>query len=192
MLQTVHPYSYKNCFGGLIICHIPRFSTLTNECRVVGSSAQMQQPSKKISSSDESSPSPSVYPSTLKILSKTNNDYRRKRKNQQVDDNDLIVQILARLDSSSYLFALQEDAKTITENNIIPKYFPWNQKTVVEEGGERANHHKITKTIPKDIDELHIITHQDELHASFGDVFGPCVLGVMEMDNRKKTSSSTM
>jgi hypothetical protein len=154
----------------------------------------MQQPSKKISSSDESggditavSPSPSVSPSPLKRLSKTNNDNRRKRKNQQVDDNDLIVQILARLDSLSYLLALQEDAKTITENNIIPKYFPWNQKTVVEEGGR-------AKTIPKDIDELHIITHQDELHASFGDgdVFGPCMLGVMEMDNRKKTGSSTI
>ena len=175
----------------------------------------MQQPSKKISSSDESggdiitavSPSPSVSPSPLKRQSKTNTDNRRKRKNnQQVDDNDLIVQILARLDRSSYLLALQEDAKTITENNIIPKYFPWNEKSIVEEGGRvvsggggvnlllsssETNHHKITKTIPKDIDELHIITHQDELHASFGDVFSPCVLGVMEMDNRKKTSCSS-
>lgn len=171
----------------------------------------MHQPSKKISSSDESggditavSPSPSVSPSPLKRLSKTNNDNRCKRKNQQVGDNNFIVQILARLDRSSYLLALQKDAKTITENNIIPKYFPWNQKTIVEDGGgvgiggvhllsSSTNHHKIKKTMPKDIDELHIITHQDELHASFGDgdVFGPCVLGVMEMDNRKKTSSST-
>ena len=176
----------------------------------------MQQPSKKISSSDESggditavSPSPSVSPSPLKRQSKTNNDNRRRRKTQKViDDNDLIVQILSRLDGSSYLFALQEDARTITENNLMPKYFPWKQnKSAVEEeegrvveGGvvnlllssSETNHHKITKTIPNDIDEMHIITHQDELHSSFGEVFGPCVLGVMEMDNRKKKSSSTI
>jgi len=133
----------------------------------------MQQPSKKISSSDDSggditavSPSPSVSPSPLKRQSKTNNDNRRRRKTQEViNDNDLIVQILSRLDGSSYLFALQEDARTITENNLMPKYFPWNQnKSAVEEEGRvvvggvvnlllsssETNHHKITKTIPND------------------------------------------
>lgn len=57
---------------------------------------------------------------------------------------------------------------------LIPPHFPWRDTSCLPQ--------KIAKTIPRDIDDLHVVTHcDDELYAPFGDFKGP--LGFGRYDN---------
>ena len=130
-----------------------------------------------------------------------------------IPDNDLIVQILARLDGSAYREALHQDAgvscvlpvllvvsslsypstfeshshqsdqlqlvtqthfkKSLNENYLFPANFPWCPKKRLPQ--------KMIKTMPRDIDDLRVISHcQDDLHAPFGDFKGPFGFGRYE------------
>mmetsp|Transcript_15543 Transcript_15543/g.33658 ORF Transcript_15543/g.33658 Transcript_15543/m.33658 type:complete len:955 (-) Transcript_15543:1141-4005(-) len=91
----------------------------------------------------------------------------------EIPNDDLIVQILARLDGPSYNQALYQDAGSINENFLVPPYFPWHSRTHLPQ--------KMVKTMPRDIDDLHVITHcKDKLHAPFGDFQGPFGFGKYE------------
>ncbi|KAL7536725.1 hypothetical protein ACHAXR_011212 [Thalassiosira sp. AJA248-18] len=81
----------------------------------------------------------------------------------EIPDDDLIVQILARLDGPSYRQSLYQDAGSINENFLVPPHFPWHSRKRLPQ--------KMVKTLPRDIDDLHVISQcQDELHAP--DKFG--------------------
>mmetsp|Transcript_32195 Transcript_32195/g.69483 ORF Transcript_32195/g.69483 Transcript_32195/m.69483 type:complete len:954 (+) Transcript_32195:30-2891(+) len=101
-----------------------------------------------------------------------------------IPDDDLIVQILARLDGSSYSRALYKDARSINENFLVPPNFPWHSRKRLPQ--------KMMKTMPRDIDDLHVITHcQDELHAPFGDFQGPFGFGRYENGHVRGNCSSS-
>jgi hypothetical protein len=75
-------------------------------------------------------------------------------------------------------------AKSITENFLVPIHFPWHSSAKLSQ--------KIVKTLPRDIDDLPIITHcLDELHAPFGDFLGPFGFGRYENGQSKGNYSST-
>ncbi len=62
----------------------------------------------------------------------------------------------------------------MNNNFLLPPHFPWGSTSCLPQ--------KIVKTIPRDIDDLHVITHcDDELYAPFGDFKGP--LGFGRYDN---------
>mmetsp|Transcript_580 Transcript_580/g.1149 ORF Transcript_580/g.1149 Transcript_580/m.1149 type:complete len:978 (-) Transcript_580:122-3055(-) len=110
-----------------------------------------------------------------------NSDDTRK---VEIPDDDLTVQILARLDGPSYNQALYQDARSINENFLVPPHFPWHSRTRLPQ--------KMIKTMPRDIDDLYVITHcQDELHAPFGDFQGPFGFGRYENGHAKGNYSST-
>lgn len=91
----------------------------------------------------------------------------------EIPDDDLIVQILARLDGAAYSQALEQDAGSINKNFLVPPHFPWHSRTRLPQ--------KMVKTMPRDIDDLHVITHcEDKLHAPFGDFQGPFGFGRYE------------
>lgn len=91
---------------------------------------------------------------------------------EEIPNDDLIVHILARLDGQSYNQALYQDAKTINTNFVMPQAFPYHSKKRLPQ--------KLVKTMPRDIDDLQVITHcLDELHAPLGDK-GPFGFGRYE------------
>lgn len=93
----------------------------------------------------------------------------------EIPKNDLIVQILARLDGHSYNQALSQDANSINNNFLASSSFPWQSKARL------PLPQKLVKTMPRDIDDLDVITHcQDELRAPFGDFKGPFGYGRYE------------
>eukprot|EP00804_Cyclotella_cryptica_P019156 CCRYP_017798-RA/>CCRYP_017798-RA protein AED:0.33 eAED:0.33 QI:135/1/1/1/0/0/2/232/913 len=93
--------------------------------------------------------------------------------NVHVFNDSVAVQILSRLDEYAYEKAIDEDARTINEKYLLPLSFPWRQ-------GARLPK-KALKAMPRDIDELHAITHCDgTLHAPFGDFNGPFGFGRYE------------
>mmetsp|Transcript_36357 Transcript_36357/g.74117 ORF Transcript_36357/g.74117 Transcript_36357/m.74117 type:complete len:864 (-) Transcript_36357:1037-3628(-) len=93
---------------------------------------------------------------------------------EEIANDDLIAQILARLDNQAFDAALHRDAKSMNNNFLLPPHFPWRDKLCLPQ--------KIAKTIPRDIDDLHVVTHcDDELYAPFGDFKGP--LGFGRYDN---------
>ena len=62
----------------------------------------------------------------------------------------------------------------MNNNFLLPPHFPWRDTLCLPQ--------KIVKTIPRDIDDLHVVTHcDDELYAPFGDFKGP--LGFGRYDN---------
>ena len=62
----------------------------------------------------------------------------------------------------------------MNHNFLLPPNFPWR-------GDKLCLPQKIAKTIPRDIDDLHVITHcDDELYAPFGDFKGPLGFGRYE------------
>lgn len=70
----------------------------------------------------------------------------------------------------SFIFSSQQ---SINKNFLVPPYFPWHSRKRLPQ--------KVVKTLPRDIDDLHVITHcQDELHAPFGDFQGPFGFGRYE------------
>lgn len=91
----------------------------------------------------------------------------------RISSHDVSVQLLARLDAQSYQQAVETDAKQINENYLIPLSFPYRE-------GARLPK-KAAKVMPRDIDELHAVTHCDgDLHAPFGDFNGPLGFGRFE------------
>ena len=63
--------------------------------------------------------------------------------------------------------------KSINENFLAPRNFPWHSRARLPQ--------KLVRTMPRDIDDLHAITHcQDELHSPFGDFRGPFGFGRYE------------
>lgn len=63
--------------------------------------------------------------------------------------------------------------KSINENFLAPRNFPWHSKARLPQ--------KLVRTMPRDIDDLHAITHcQEELHSPFGDFRGPFGFGRYE------------
>ncbi len=73
--------------------------------------------------------------------------------------------------------------KSITENFLAPIHFPWHSRAKLPQ--------KIVKTIPRDIDDLAVITHcLDELHAPFGDFCGPFGFGRYENGQSKGNYSN--
>ena len=132
----------------------------------------------------------------------TNKDQRpNSRADIRIVTHDVAVQLLARLDDQSYQQALEQDAKSVNENYLLPLSFPWRQ-------GARLPK-KALKAMPRDIDELHVVrksncrfkdahqanlthaisfsfsssqtTHCDgQLHAPFGDFNGPLGFGRFE------------
>ena len=62
----------------------------------------------------------------------------------------------------------------MNRNFLLPPHFPWRDTACLTQ--------KIAKTIPRDIDDLHVVSHcDDELYAPFGDFKGP--LGFGRYDN---------
>ena len=109
-------------------------------------------------------------------------DHKPQHKTIQADD--LVVQMLTRLDGPSYSQALQHDARSITDNFLAPIHFPWHSRSKLPQ--------KILKLMPRDIDDLHVITDcQDELHAPFGDLQGPFCFGRYENGQWKGNYNST-
>eukprot|EP00986_Skeletonema_menzelii_P017135 scaffold17710_cov153-Skeletonema_menzelii.AAC.7 len=93
---------------------------------------------------------------------------------EEIANDDLIAQILARLDNQAFNAALYRDAQSMNNNFLLPPHFPWRDTLCLPQ--------KIVKTIPRDIDDLHVVTHcDDELYAPFGDFKGP--LGFGRYDN---------
>ena len=94
----------------------------------------------------------------------------------RISSHDVAVQILSRLDEHSYKEAIEEDAVTINENYLLSFSFPWRQVSRLPK--------KALKAMPRDIDELHVITHCDgNLHAPFGDFNGPLGFGKLLFTN---------
>ena len=107
-----------------------------------------------------------------------------KPQHKTIQADDLVVQMLTRLDGPSYSEALQHDARSITDNFLAPIHFPWHSRSKLPQ--------KIIKVMPRDIDELHVITDcQDELHAPFGDLQGPFGFGRYENGQWKGNYNST-
>jgi hypothetical protein len=85
--------------------------------------------------------------------------------NIRIASHDVAVQMLARLDDQSYQEALEKDANQINQNYLLPFSFPWRQGAHLPK--------KALKAMPRDIDELHAVSHCDShLHAPFGDFQG--------------------
>jgi len=102
----------------------------------------------------------------------------------EIFDDDLIVQVLARLDGQSYRQAVYQDAGMINDNFLAPPHFPWYSRKCLPQ--------KMTKEMPRDIDDLHVITHcQDELYAPFGDFQGPFGFGRYENGQSRGNYSNT-
>lgn len=88
-------------------------------------------------------------------------------------EDGLIAQLLARVDKEEYQKAVDKDAKSIAENFIIPLNLPWHTRQRLPK--------RFLKTLPRDIDDLHAITHcEDELHSPFGDMTGAFGFGRFE------------
>ncbi|KAL3769360.1 hypothetical protein ACHAWO_001557 [Cyclotella atomus] len=86
----------------------------------------------------------------------------------RIASHDVACQLLARMDEQAYQRAVEMDATSINTNFLLPLSFPWRQSARMPK--------KAAKAMPKDIDELHAITHCDgSLHAPFGEFNG--VLG---------------
>jgi hypothetical protein len=83
----------------------------------------------------------------------------------RIVSHDVSCQLLARIDEQEYQRAVEMDAKSINENFLLPLSFPWRQSARMPK--------KAAKAMPKDIDELHAVTHCDgNLHAPFGEFNG--------------------
>lgn len=70
----------------------------------------------------------------------------------RIATHDVAVQLLAKLDGEAYEKALEQDAKSVNENYLLPLSFPWRQ-------GARLPK-KALKAMPRDIDELHVVSRQ--------------------------------
>jgi len=92
---------------------------------------------------------------------------------EEILEDGLIAQLLARVDKEEYQKAVDKDAKSIAENFIIPLNMPWHTRQRLPK--------RFLKTLPRDIDDLHAITHcEDELHSPFGDMTGAFGFGRFE------------
>lgn len=90
-----------------------------------------------------------------------------------IHDDDLCVQLLARIDAKEYQKAISQDAKSINDNFVLPLHFPWHTTQHLPK--------RFLKTLPRDIDDLHVITHcEEDLQAPFGDFAGSFGFGRYE------------
>ena len=102
----------------------------------------------------------------------------------EIPNDDIIVQILARLDGPAYNQALYQDANTINQKFLAPPSFPWSDAS-------KRLPQRLAKSMPRDIDNLDVITHcQDELRAPFGDFQGPFGFGRYENGQSRGNYSS--
>ncbi|KAL9181313.1 hypothetical protein ACHAXT_010118 [Thalassiosira profunda] len=90
----------------------------------------------------------------------------------EIPSDHLAVQILARLDGHAYKQALYKDAGSINDNFLLPPQFPWHSRKRLPQR---------MKTMPRDIDDLHVVSRCDEeLFASSGDFAGAFGFGRYE------------
>eukprot|EP00581_Thalassiosira_minuscula_P020083 CAMPEP_0183718262 /NCGR_PEP_ID=MMETSP0737-20130205/11572_1 /TAXON_ID=385413 /ORGANISM="Thalassiosira miniscula, Strain CCMP1093" /LENGTH=958 /DNA_ID=CAMNT_0025947793 /DNA_START=543 /DNA_END=3419 /DNA_ORIENTATION=+ len=129
--------------------------------------------STKKSQSESMLPEYKGHPNARAGASDSDSEQSDNESMEEIPSDDLIVQILARLDGPSYNQALHQDARSISENFLIPPHFPWHSRTRLPQ--------KMMKTLPRDIDDLQVISHcQDKLHAPYGDFQGPFGFGRYE------------
>ena len=62
-------------------------------------------------------------------MSTENSDSDSSISKVEIPNDDLIVQILARLDGPAYNQALYQDASTINQKFLAPPSFPWSGKS---------------------------------------------------------------
>lgn len=85
----------------------------------------------------------------------------------------VLTEALSWLTNVCTLSLSASNTKTINESFLAPRSFPWHSKARLPQ--------KLIRTMPRDIDDLHAITHcQEELHAPFGDFQGPFGFGRYE------------
>lgn len=92
---------------------------------------------------------------------------------------DECARLLASVDEHAYERAILQDADRMLESYVFPMCFPWNHQVP-----------SIIKNMPRDIDELHAITHvEDELYTPFGDdgTFG---FGGFEVGKDRKSATA--